>query len=104
MMPTLSVPVAATDTVPVTVAPEAGDMRATFGGVASAVMVKVSAADVPPPGAGVDTVTRALPAVATSLALIAAWSWVPLTHVVGRPAPFQRTSDEATKLVPVTVR
>src|SRR2546430_3172566 len=38
-----------------------------------------------------------------SEAEIAAWSWVALPNVVVRAAPFQRTTDEPMKLLPVTV-
>jgi hypothetical protein len=68
-----------------------------------AVMLNVFAADVPPPGVGVNTVTEALPVAAMSLARIWAWSLVLLTNVVVRLLPFQRTTDEATKFVPVAV-
>jgi hypothetical protein len=67
-------------------------------------MGKGTATDVPPPGAGVTTVTAAVPAAAISLAEMLAWSWVALTNVVVRAAPFQRTPDEGTKLFPVTVK
>src|SRR5678816_2644732 len=59
--------------------------------------------DVPPPGAGLATVIGTLPALAMSPALIVAVSCVELTNVVVRAAPFQRTTDPDTKLVPLTV-
>ena len=68
------------------------------------VMVKVAALDVPPPGVGLKTVTFAVPAVATSLAGMAAVSCVLETKVVGRSLPFQRTTAPLTKFVPVMVR
>jgi hypothetical protein len=69
------------------------------------VIVNVSGGvDAPPPGLGLETVTLAVPAVATSLALIAAVTSVELTNVVVRFDPFQRTTDEALKFVPVTSR
>ena len=68
------------------------------------VMVKVAMLDVPPPGAGLKTVTFAVPAVATSLAGMAAVSWVLETKVVGRSLPFQRTTELVTKFVPVMTR
>ena len=55
--------------------------------------LKVRAADVPPPGAGENTVTCALPAVAMSAAGMAALNCVALTTVVVRSVPFQRTLD-----------
>ncbi|MBI3061376.1 MAG: hypothetical protein HYY83_05295 [Deltaproteobacteria bacterium] len=66
-------------------------------------MVKVRAADVPPPGRGSNAVISAVPAVAMSLEEMAACNWVLLTNVVVRFEPFQRTTDVDTKLLPVTV-
>src|SRR5205809_707882 len=66
-------------------------------------MVNVSAPEVPPPGVGENTVTDAVPAVATSLAGIAARNCVPLTNVVVRALLFHRTTDPLTKFVPFTV-
>src|SRR5205823_13792749 len=66
--------------------------------------VNVCAAEVPPPGAGVTTVTCGVPADARSEAGIAAASWVALTKVVVRAAPFQRTLEPLTKLLPFRVR
>ena len=45
----------------------------------TAVTVKDRALEVPPPGASVNTVTCAVPALATSPAGMLAWSWVLLT-------------------------
>ena len=95
--------------VPVTVkvnpAPPAwalfGDSWVNVG--AGLLTVNVRAEDVPPPGAGVNTVTCAVPAGAMSAAGIAAVSCVPLTNVVVRSVPFQRTTEPVTKFVPVTV-
>jgi hypothetical protein len=67
-------------------------------------MVNVRAPDVPPPGVGLKTRTEAVPAVAISAAPIVAWSWVAETYVVGRSRVFQRTTEDRTKFVPVTVR
>src|SRR5207245_11536223 len=66
--------------------------------------VNVRAPEVPPPGVGENTVTDAVPAVATSLAGIAARNCVPLTNVVVRALLFHRTTDPLTKFVPFTVR
>src|SRR5262249_45509646 len=66
-------------------------------------MVKEAPADVPPPGAGEKTVTSAVPADARSAAPIAACSWLPLTNVVVRSAPFQRTTELDTNPEPFTV-
>ena|ERR1700730_5460407 len=67
-------------------------------------MVKVWAFDVPPPGAGLVTVTCAEPAFAMSAAVIAPLTVVPFTKVVVRGEPFQSTCDVDTKPVPLTVR
>ena len=66
-------------------------------------MVNDKAFEVPPPGAGVTTVTGTLPGVTMSLAGIAAVTWPALTNVVVRATPFQRTSEVPTKLLPFTV-
>ena len=68
------------------------------------VIVKVSAFEVPPPGAGLTTVTDAVPAVATRAALTIAANCNPLTKVVVRDAPFHLTDEAAIKFVPLTVR
>src|SRR6267142_519117 len=65
--------------------------------------VNVCAFDVPPPGAGLKTVTAAVPAPAMSPGSIAAVSREADRKVVGRSPPFQRTVDVGTKPVPVTV-
>ena len=67
-------------------------------------MVKLRAFDVPPPGAGLLTVTLAVPAVAMSLAEIDAVRLVALLRVVVRSDPFHRTVEPDTKLEPLTVR
>jgi hypothetical protein len=76
--------------------------RLTVG--AGAVVVKGRAWDVPPPGAGLTTVTLSVPAAAMSAAVIAAVSWVEDTNVVARLAPFHCTVEFETKLDPLTVR
>jgi hypothetical protein len=96
--------------VPVTVSVNAAlPTRAELGLRAETVgaglfVVNVSALEVPPPGAGVKTVTIAVPTVAISGAVIAACRLVPETKVVVRGEPFQRTTEEEVKLEPVTVR
>src|SRR6266436_634172 len=65
--------------------------------------VKVLAELVPPPGVGLVTVTFTLPAVATSLAGIAAVIWVALTNVVGSALPLKLTTEVETKFVPAIV-
>src|SRR5262245_64273918 len=64
-------------------------------------IVKVSALEVPPPG--FTTLTCAVPAALMSVAGIAAVSWVALTNVVLRAAPFHCTTEPETKLLPLTV-
>jgi hypothetical protein len=89
-------------TVTVTLAP---------GATAEALTVKVGPAftvnpdgeESPPPGAGENTVTCAVPAAAKSLPGIEARSCVLLTKVVARSAPFHRTMDAAVNPVPLTV-
>src|SRR5579862_8994684 len=58
----------------------------------------------PPPGAGLDTVTVAVPAVATSVALMVAVTCELETNVVVRALPFQFTVAPETKPVPFTVK
>ena len=65
-------------------------------------IVKDTAVEVPPPGAGDCTVTCVVPLDATSLAATDARSCVALTKVVGFSAPFQRIIDEAMKPPPFT--
>src|SRR5262245_21128926 len=88
--------------VTVTLAP-AAMLVALIVKTGAGLIVTVSVAETPPPGAGVITDTRAVPADAMSLALIDAWRTVALTNVVGRSTPFHRTTDEDTKLLPDTV-
>jgi hypothetical protein len=67
-------------------------------------VVKVKEFELPPPGAGLKTVTAAVPAAAMSLAEI--WAISPLMLpllAVGRSLPFHCTTEPATKLVPTTV-
>jgi hypothetical protein len=66
-------------------------------------MVNDTAFDVPL-GAGLVTVTVAVPAVAISAAAMAAVSCVALTKVVVLAAPLNLTTDVDTKPVPFTVR
>jgi hypothetical protein len=66
-------------------------------------MVNVCPFEVPPPGVGVTTVTVALPAVAMSVAGMAAVSVVAEPKVVGRTLPFHWTTELVMKFVPVTV-
>ena len=96
--------------LPVTVTVNAGAPAVTLDGDSDSTLgtgfsiVNARSPDVPPPGAGVTTDTCAVPAAATSDAEIDACSCVPLTNVVGRVAPFQRTTDALTNPLPFTVR
>ena len=72
-------------------------------GLLGGAIVKVCALDVPPPGAGLNTLTCAVPAVTRSGAGTAAVSWVAETNVVARSAPFHRTVEPEMKFVPVTI-
>ena len=67
-------------------------------------MVNVWAGLSPPPDAAVKTVTFAVPAVAIFAASILAVSFVLLTYVVVRAAPFQRMTVPEMKLLPLAVR
>jgi hypothetical protein len=95
--------------VPVTVSENAdppavaveGESKVAVG--TGLLMVKVRGFDVPPPGEGFATETETVPAVAMSLAEIAAVNCVPLTKVVVRALPFHPTVEPETKFVPVTV-
>ena len=66
-------------------------------------MKNVSTDDVPPPGSGVNTLTWAVPIEPRSLAGIVAFRLVLLTTVVGLASPFHRTTENASKPVPVTM-
>jgi len=94
-------------TVSVNAAPPAtavlGDRELSVGLGFGAVIANVCGLEVPPPGAGLKTVTEAVPAVAMSAAVICAVSCVLLPKVVVLALPFQRTTDELLKFVPVTV-
>jgi hypothetical protein len=79
---------------------EAGEIATTGIGL---LIAKVNALDVPPPGAGVATLTIAVPAAAISAAVIAACKLVLEADVVVRAFPFHCTVEVDTKLAPVTV-
>lgn len=67
-------------------------------------ILKLTALDVPPPGAGLLTVTLDVPVVAMSVAGICAVSCVALTNAVVRALPFHCTVEPATKPLPFTVK
>lgn len=83
-----SLPLGATKCTPVGIAP---------------LMVKLAAVDVPPPGAGLTTITIAVPGKAMAVAGMAAVSCVPLIYEVGNVVPFHCTAEEEMKLFPFTV-
>src|SRR5205823_4057120 len=95
--------------VPVTVSVNCVPPATTAAGLSPVVVGtgfeigRASGFDVPPPGAALNTVTGAVPAVAMSVAGIVAVSWVADTYVVVRSVPFHRTTEAAAKFVPVTV-
>ena len=66
-------------------------------------IVNVCAAEVPPPGAGVTTVTDTVPAIAMSVAGTIAVNVVLVTNVVESGDPFQSAVEEAKKLDPLSV-
>src|SRR4029077_19346808 len=63
-------------------------------------MVKVTAFELPPPGAESVTVTGTVPAEAMAAAGMAAVNCVALTNVVVRAVPPKLTIEAATKFVP----
>jgi hypothetical protein len=64
----------------------------------------LTGAEVPPPGAGFETVTGKVPALARSLAGTVAVRSVELTKFVARGVPLKVTVDPLAKPEPVTVR
>ena len=83
---------------------EDGEMVVKTGvGLATGLMVKVNAADVPPPGVGLNIVTLAVPAVSISDAGTLAVSCVLLINVVTRERVFHLITDPAMKLLPLAV-
>ena len=67
------------------------------------VMVKLIASEVPPPGAGLVTVTAGVPVEAMLAAGMAAVNCVELTKVVAVADPPKLTIEAATKFVPLIV-
>src|SRR5258708_10982053 len=78
---------------------EGGEIVTTGIGL---LIAKANTLDVPPPGAGVATLTIAVPAAAISAAVIAACKLVLEADVVVRAFPFHCTVEVDTKLAPVT--
>jgi hypothetical protein len=81
---------------------ELGDKDDIVGAGSAPLTVNVAAADVPP-GAGLETVTFAVPAVAMSVFGTVAVRTDALTKTVGREAPFQLTVAVGRKPPPLTV-
>jgi hypothetical protein len=79
------------------------DTNVGTGLLPTGVIVKFNAFEVPPPGAGVTTVTGAVPATATSDEFTVAVNCNPFTNVVARAVPFQLMTELLMKLVPFTV-
>jgi hypothetical protein len=71
--------------------------------IEKSVIVKVSAFDVPPTGAGLTTVTDPVPEEAMSAAVIAAVTCPEFTNVVVRALPFHCAVEFVTKFVPLIV-
>ena len=101
-----------TNPVPKTVKSNAGPPTEVLEGVSPVtvgvgfvlVMLKTRLADVPPPGAGVRTLTLTLPEAETSAELICARSSPLEINVVARFDPLQRTMELGTKPDPFTVK
>ena len=68
------------------------------------VMTKEALGEVPPPGAGLNTVTCAVPAEVISDAEMLTCSCVALTNVVNRDEPLKRAEELLTNPLPFTVR
>jgi hypothetical protein len=85
-------------------APELRARRLPPQSIRAQLTVNVLAALVPPPGAGVVTVTLNVPALAMSAVLIVAVISVELTYVVARGDPAQFTTELLMNPVPLTVR
>src|SRR6266511_3888699 len=66
-------------------------------------IVNSTAFDRPPPGPGLNIATPADPPAAMSAAPIWAVSWLPLTKLMVRSDPFQRSFDPAMKFSPLMV-
>src|SRR5580704_13610930 len=80
---------------------ELGEIEVSVGTGLST--TKLEFPDVPPPGAGLLTVTANVPPFAISVARMVAVSSVALTKVVARADPAHFTTEVLTKFLPVTV-
>jgi hypothetical protein len=107
LMPLKRTNVPVTKPVPLTVRVKAGSPARTVAGdivVIDGFTVRLTALEVPPPGAGLKTVMGKFPEFTISVARIVAVNCVELTNVVTRPIPLKRTTEALTKFVPLTVR
>jgi hypothetical protein len=84
--------------------PALGSSRVITGSAVDDPTTKSTELEVPPPGAGVKTLTEAVPGLCRSPAPIDAFSCPELIKVVVRDTPFHWTTELATKLVPLTVK
>jgi len=80
-----------------------GDSEPITGAGLAVFIVNGSAPEVPPPGAGLETVTLAVPDAPSSVAGTCAVSWLALTKLVGRAVPFQLITELLMKLPPLIV-
>src|SRR5262249_28390881 len=80
-----------------------GDSPLSEGSGFTLLMVTVRALEVPPPGAGLNTVTCAEPCEPMSAEVIAACNCVLLTKLVLRLLPFHCTTEPVMKFPPFTV-
>src|SRR4051812_26557795 len=103
-LPKKLAPVSVIVVAPLPAATLEGVTLASVGAAGGAVTESPTAGDVPPPGAGVNTVTIGVAIVATSAAIIAAVRRVPETNAVTRSTPFTRTADAETNPLPSIVR
>ena len=96
--------------VPLTVSVNADPPTVAFDGDTEVIVGtglltgNVQVPEVPPPGAGLVTVTFAVVATPRSLEGIWAVIFVELTKVVASGVPFQLTTELSTKFVPVTAK
>ena len=78
--------------------------RLVIAGTGLAVTTRLIALEMPPPGAGLKTVMGNEPALTTSVAVIWAVSWLPLTKEVVRSLPLNLMTEPLMKPEPLTVR
>ena len=98
-----------TKLLPLTVSVKADPPTAAFVGEREVIVGtglttgKVEVPEVPPPGAGLVTVTLSDPVLVMSEAGTAAVIWLALTKVAVSDVPFHLTTDPLTKPLPLTV-